>query len=277
MVAGDRRPSRITGPIYELRAVVTHYGHHENGHYVCYRRHPASSVSNASRVEGAESESPITTTSEESAIGDAMNPDHEPQSAPDTNGSLSGQDGPLSQWWRLSDEDVTKVDEKTVLSQGGVFMLFYDCVDPNSVLVSEAEKPVNAEDAFQGIVNLNEGPANLVAAQGRRMVQEEDGDSTTDSGETLQLDEVLPFSATPTVPDTSPVIPMVDEGFSDISGIASAQQFSLLDSKASPGRPTAVNWNQNSEQDQETASMCSDTTVVGDEEFPLPRYQMCAT
>ena len=27
-------------PSYELRAVVTHYGRHENGHYICYRRSP---------------------------------------------------------------------------------------------------------------------------------------------------------------------------------------------------------------------------------------------
>ncbi|KAJ9629569.1 ubiquitin-specific protease ubp1 [Taxawa tesnikishii (nom. ined.)] len=28
------------GVHYQLRAVVTHYGRHENGHYVCYRKHP---------------------------------------------------------------------------------------------------------------------------------------------------------------------------------------------------------------------------------------------
>ncbi|PHH77111.1 hypothetical protein CDD80_935 [Ophiocordyceps camponoti-rufipedis] len=38
MIAGDTGPSRLTGPIYELRAVVTHAGRHENGHYICYRR-----------------------------------------------------------------------------------------------------------------------------------------------------------------------------------------------------------------------------------------------
>ena len=29
-----------TGKKYELRAVVTHYGRHENGHYICYRKAP---------------------------------------------------------------------------------------------------------------------------------------------------------------------------------------------------------------------------------------------
>jgi ubiquitin carboxyl-terminal hydrolase 1 len=82
MVASSHNRSRLRGPIYELRAVVTHYGRHENGHYICYKKHP-----------GFESEK--------------------------------------EQWWRLSDDDVTKVTEEAVLSQGGVFMLFYDCIKPS--------------------------------------------------------------------------------------------------------------------------------------------------
>ena len=73
------------GKMYELRAVITHYGRHENGHYICYRRSPQSSgMKDNKDLEGG---------------------------AP---------------WWRLSDEDVTEVDEETVLAQGGVFMLFYE-------------------------------------------------------------------------------------------------------------------------------------------------------
>ncbi|KAI9649132.1 ubiquitin-specific protease ubp1 [Ciborinia camelliae] len=40
MVAGTQQKSRIQGPLYELRAVITHSGRHENGHYICYRKHP---------------------------------------------------------------------------------------------------------------------------------------------------------------------------------------------------------------------------------------------
>ncbi len=36
---GRPTPVKITGPIYELRAVVTHQGRHENGHFICYRKH----------------------------------------------------------------------------------------------------------------------------------------------------------------------------------------------------------------------------------------------
>lgn len=71
---------------YRLRAVVTHYGRHENGHYICYRRHPTRQQSD----ERASKE----TVSE--------------------------------RWWRLSDEDVSAVTEEDVLGQGGVFMLFYE-------------------------------------------------------------------------------------------------------------------------------------------------------
>ena len=70
---------------YQLRAVVTHSGRHENGHYICYRKY-------ASRTTSA-------------------NGEHEKS---------------VETWWRLSDELVSEVSEDHVLSQGGVFMLFYE-------------------------------------------------------------------------------------------------------------------------------------------------------
>lgn len=93
MIAGSRIPSRSRGPIYELRAVVTHFGRHENGHYICYRKHPGLEV------------------------------DKKPVN---------------EQWWRLSDEDVSKVSESSVLGLGGAFMLFYDVVEPASSVPLEA-------------------------------------------------------------------------------------------------------------------------------------------
>ncbi|RDA92348.1 hypothetical protein CP533_4379 [Ophiocordyceps camponoti-saundersi (nom. inval.)] len=94
MIAGDEGVSRLTGPIYELRAVVTHAGRHENGHYICYRR-----------VAGQE--------------GLAKH---------DEDATQEGA------WWRLSDHNVSMVGEETVLGLGsGVFMLMYECVDPMMV------------------------------------------------------------------------------------------------------------------------------------------------
>ncbi|ROW08960.1 hypothetical protein VMCG_02961 [Cytospora schulzeri] len=134
MVAGDAHPSRISGPIYELRAVVTHYGRHENGHYVCYRRHPRRSmkVPGSSKVEGKSDQPPNLAGDELANDVDDINESRLDEAITD---EPYGEDAD-AQWWRLSDETVTKVGEQDVLSQGGVFMLFYDCIDPNSVLVT---------------------------------------------------------------------------------------------------------------------------------------------
>ncbi|KAI2641904.1 cysteine proteinase [Hypomontagnella submonticulosa] len=129
MVSGDLKPSRISGPIYELRAVITHQGRHENGHYVCYRRHPCQ-PSKPIHSPFQTSESPDD-GDDESTLVDGVD-----SSA--TNRDLDAK------WWRLSDESVWEVSEETVLAQGGVFMLFYDCVDPNSVLVSTLRQEVKA-------------------------------------------------------------------------------------------------------------------------------------
>lgn len=129
MVAGGERTSRITGPIYTLRAVVAHYGRHENGHYVCFRKHPKSSSPPAAAPEvGGATDEPPKLASEKDMSADAP-------STPVTRGTLE-EDLEEEQWWSLSDEDVARVDEDTVLAQGGVFMLFYDCVDPEQTLMT---------------------------------------------------------------------------------------------------------------------------------------------
>jgi len=85
--------------MYRLRAVVTHHGLHENGHYVCYRVHEVKS-------------SATTQESEQNVVDD------EEQSVQS-----------MERWWRISDEDVVSVSEETVLRQGEVFMLFYEKID----------------------------------------------------------------------------------------------------------------------------------------------------
>ncbi|KAH7165925.1 hypothetical protein EDB81DRAFT_267444 [Dactylonectria macrodidyma] len=129
MIAGDLGPSKLTGPIYELRAIVTHYGRHENGHYICYRRHPRNT-------------SPPTPMEDKEASAEPGDQDNAPVAQPDMTNVESGQrseDGEAEMdWWRLSDHNVSMVNEETVLSLSpGVFMLFYDCVDPNTVLTAE--------------------------------------------------------------------------------------------------------------------------------------------
>ncbi|GAD99950.1 conserved hypothetical protein [Paecilomyces variotii No. 5] len=81
---------------YELRAVVTHYGRHENGHYICYRKYPTDAF---------------------------------PASVPETVLQADGEKERPERWFRLSDDDVQMVSERAVFSQGGVFMLFYEAVE----------------------------------------------------------------------------------------------------------------------------------------------------
>ncbi|KAL2207694.1 ubiquitin hydrolase [Sarocladium strictum] len=111
MVAGDIEASRLSGPIYELRAAVTHAGRHENGHYICYRRHA--------------------------------------RHKPSTGMANQASDEADMIWWRLSDHNVSRVEEETVLSLSpGVFMLFYDCVDPSMVVTDEDVPMQDAEATF---------------------------------------------------------------------------------------------------------------------------------
>ncbi|KAI4119617.1 MAG: hypothetical protein LQ345_000522 [Seirophora villosa] len=45
---------RSDSNMYELRAALTHYGRHENGHYICYRRHERTPQSDAETDQGSD-------------------------------------------------------------------------------------------------------------------------------------------------------------------------------------------------------------------------------
>lgn len=113
MISGTQNPSRIRGPIYELRAVVTHYGRHENGHYICYRKHPVLH-------------------------------------------NIDEKDLEEEHWWRLSDDDVMKVSEDNVLGQGGIFMLFYDFIEP--------ALPISSQPPIKEIASVAENSTEVVLA-----------------------------------------------------------------------------------------------------------------
>ncbi|KAF5855513.1 hypothetical protein ETB97_009090 [Aspergillus alliaceus] len=95
------------GQLYELRAVITHYGRHENGHYICYRKYCSDTF---------------------------------PADVPESVIEADGEQQTTERWFRLSDEDVQMVSESNVLAQGGAFMLFYESMDPSSVH-ARAEEP----------------------------------------------------------------------------------------------------------------------------------------
>ncbi|KAL8712126.1 MAG: hypothetical protein Q9220_003560 [cf. Caloplaca sp. 1 TL-2023] len=98
--------------IYELRAALTHYGRHENGHYICYRRHGIK----AEKIDAT---------------------------------AASDDDDDDRPWWRFSDEDVSPVSEEDVLAQGDVFMLFYEKVErslpPPPPASSEEDSTMSSE------------------------------------------------------------------------------------------------------------------------------------
>ncbi|KAI9667374.1 MAG: hypothetical protein M1821_000189 [Bathelium mastoideum] len=90
MLSGPASTSASTNMEYELRAVITHQGRHEDGHYICFRKH-------------------------------ALHPNDDGDDK-----DLNVKTQTKERWWRLSDEDVSPVSESDVLHQGGVFMLFYE-------------------------------------------------------------------------------------------------------------------------------------------------------
>jgi ubiquitin carboxyl-terminal hydrolase 1 len=88
---------------YRLRAAVTHYGSHGNGHYVCYRPHAKAPIQSEGECE-------------------------------DTHNQSDGE-----QWWRFSDDTVYAIQEEQA-HQGNVFMLFYERLDePTSLQALQAE------------------------------------------------------------------------------------------------------------------------------------------
>lgn len=131
MISGDSEPSKWTGPIYELRAVVTHYGRHENGHYICYRKYPRQNPP----TKANEQQVDLSAEHGEQLDNLGVQPDVETEEQPEDKAGDQAMD-----WWRLSDQNVSMISEDHVLSLSpGVFMLFYDCVDPTTILVSEEE------------------------------------------------------------------------------------------------------------------------------------------
>jgi len=107
--------------VFALQAVITHYGRHENGHYICYRRDPRASVLD--------------------------------------KGGRSADN-----WWRLSDDEVCRVDEEDVLDQGGVFMLFYERVLNTEAKRSHTVSEAVATESVEPTVS-SESPENVELVQ----------------------------------------------------------------------------------------------------------------
>lgn len=90
---------------YRLRAAVTHFGSHSNGHYICYRPHARTTAS-------------------------------------DIAGEASKEEGD-EQWWRFSDDTVYAVPEEQA-HQGNIFMLFYERIDEFAAVSQRAPDAVSS-------------------------------------------------------------------------------------------------------------------------------------
>lgn len=118
--------------MYKLRAVITHYGGHENGHYIAYRKRP----SHCDSVD-------ICWT--------------------DTK-------RPEDSWYCFSDDVVSPVSEDHVLSQGGVFMLFYEAIEQIEDKFQIPAKPVVVEDMTTAPQAV---PKSTIAGKDARTAPEE--------------------------------------------------------------------------------------------------------
>ncbi|PYH49548.1 ubiquitin-specific protease UBP1 [Aspergillus saccharolyticus JOP 1030-1] len=146
---GDDSSSRF----YELRAVVTHYGRHENGHYICYRKYPTE-----------------------------VFPAHVPEAVLEADGDKEKSE----RWYRLSDEDVQMVSEASVLSQGGAFMLFYEAVEPSSSWKADSDELASQAGDISHSSISSRRPSDSVSATSAT------GDSVSDVSQAPSVAASLP-------------------------------------------------------------------------------------
>lgn len=160
MIAGDLGKSRLTGPIYELRAAVTHSGRHENGHYVCYRKHPRSALPSKSLTQEAADGTDRDEFRSDDGVLEAKSGSEKEERSEQGDGTTE------MEWWRLSDHNVTRVEEDTVLSLSpGVFMLFYDCVDSSMVVGDDLDTMQDSLNVHTSISLAEDEPPPLATPE----------------------------------------------------------------------------------------------------------------
>lgn len=181
---------------YELRAVITHYGHHENGHYICYRKHPYKAPS--SETLGSRDE--------------------------DMAASEEGKAVPSGRWWCMSDDDVSQVTEEDVLRQGGVFMLFYERMEPPSG--SPVPNPVECASNVSSVPELETA---AVAAESGEAEQPEGLFDTAPPPTLTSADPPSPLPAA--LPKTEPSGSSANPSASPEIALASPAQLDLTPSE----------------------------------------------
>ncbi|RUP01823.1 hypothetical protein BC936DRAFT_140660 [Jimgerdemannia flammicorona] len=103
--SGSVTPQPVRPVQYRLQAVVVHYGSHEQGHFVTYRRKKLPTGDHVPHVM-------IGQVVEVGHIGEGLSSLVSPEKKP-------------SKFWQVSDEEVTEVDIETVM-ESEAYMLFYE-------------------------------------------------------------------------------------------------------------------------------------------------------
>ncbi|KAF9402340.1 hypothetical protein BGX21_010459 [Mortierella sp. AD011] len=101
----ERQQRKSSKVIYRLQSIVVHYGGHSYGHFIAYRRKPASMLSKAG------------------AVGLGLDPMTMPGA-----GSLYGRSNVSEDWFRVSDENVESVTLDHVL-RSNPYMCLYEKVE----------------------------------------------------------------------------------------------------------------------------------------------------
>lgn len=145
--------------LYELRAIVTHYGRHENGHYICYRKYPTAVF---------------------------------PATVPDEVLQAEGDKEKLERWYRLSDDDVQMVSEGHVMSQGGAFMLYYEAIEEPLPTLPEVLVPeISSNEKAESV-------SNFTVSENMSVTTTTDADSDTSHATSLSSPDFLPSEAVKT-------------------------------------------------------------------------------
>ncbi|KZV75344.1 cysteine proteinase [Peniophora sp. CONT] len=134
--------------LYRLAAVVVHYGTHQFGHYVCFRRLPTSSPPRLAR--------PISETAGRLVFTDEL----------DKDGQAKKDVGPGTGrgWLRISDDAVSRVGIESVLAEGtGAFMLYYERVLPPLATPEPERAATPAAEPASAPTQLISGPSRLVS------------------------------------------------------------------------------------------------------------------
>jgi len=156
--------------LYQLSAVVCHYGQHSFGHYICYRRKPRPVSAGAARFFPPRLPCPLDCRCERCAKYGPVRVD-------------DGYDNKRKAgygWLRISDDSVQEVGFETVaLESSAAFMLFYERIlQPRA---STTRQPVirGSEEAVRSKDTQSKGP-NPVHEGDTRSQSELSGSRTND-------------------------------------------------------------------------------------------------